>query len=202
MGAGGEPSGRIKGAAVRQILLWMQEHEPAERMQRLARSLETDGERIHRELPALGILSSRWYPASMFHGFCDEIVRDLGREGARRLAREGGTEALERSFTLVHRMLLRRVASPKLHRALAPRLWGAHFDTGRVEVELLEPGRSIVRYTDWTSHHPFICDLCTFSDLIIYGAMGLDGVEVAQLTCVDEGDADCAHSVTWATAPS
>jgi hypothetical protein len=121
----------------------------------------------------------------------------MSRPQVQQLARLAGNTALERSLGMFHRMLLRRIASPELHRKFAQRLWSAHFDTGRVDVELPAEGRAIVRYSEWTSHHRFICDMCTASDLVIYGAMGLRDVEVRQLRCIDDGDADCAHLVTW-----
>lgn len=191
------PSGRIKGAAVREMLLWLEEHLEPERVGRLALMLTERDESANPDLPALGILSSRWYPAPLLHDFCDELIEGLTRDQARRLAYDGGVQALERSFTRFHRMLLRRIASPKLHRTMAQRLWRSHFDTGEVVVDLPAPRRSIVRYSQWTSHHRFICDMCTASDRIIYGAMGLKNVRVRQLSCVDQGADECAHMVTW-----
>ncbi|NOY90619.1 MAG: hypothetical protein GXP55_05360 [Deltaproteobacteria bacterium] len=191
-------TGRVKGGAVRQMLLWLEKEFDEARLSNLRRALEGHGhEDLNADLPAFGILSSRWYSASLFRAFCDELIRKLTRQEAQRLAKTAGNAALERSLGMFHRMLLRRIASPELHRRFAQRLWNAHFDTGRVDVELPAPGRSIVRYRQWTSHHRFMCDMCTASDIVIYGAMGLRDVEVKQLSCIDDGDDDCAHLVTW-----
>ena len=53
-------------------------------------------------------------------------------------------------------------------------------------------------YTHWGGHYRFACDMCTASDLVIYGAMGLRGVQVSQVRCVSDGDVDCTHAVSWA----
>jgi len=189
--------GKIKGGAVRQMLLWLEQELDDTRLERLRVALDGHDEDLNADLPAFGILSSRWYPGTLFHAFCEGLIAGLNRDEVEELARTAGNTALERSLGKFHRILLRRIASPELHRKFAQRLWSAHFDTGTVDVELPAPGQAIVRYTHWTSHHRFFCDMCTASDLVIYGAMGLKNVEVSQLRCIDDGDDDCAHRVTW-----
>jgi len=189
--------GKIKGGAVRQMLIWLEQELDAKRSERLRDALDGQDEDLNGDLPAFGILSSRWYPGTLFHAFCDELIAGMKRHEVQDLARTAGNTALERSLGMFHRILLRRIASPDLHRKFAQRLWSAHFDTGKVDVELPTQGQAIVRYSEWTSHHRFICDMCTASDLVIYGAMGLKNVEVSQLRCIDDGDADCAHRVSW-----
>ncbi len=190
-------SGNIKGAAIREALIWLEERLPASKLDRLAEVGRAQGIECHRDLPALGIHSSRWYPAAAMHAVCDELTAGLSRVEARDLAYAASVGALEHSFNRFLRFVLRRMGSPQLHPRFAQRLFGWHFDTGRIEVELVHGKKSIVRFSDWGSHHPFICDMSTASDKVIYGALGLANVECRQISCVAQGGADCSHSVTW-----
>lgn len=191
-------SGNIKGAALREALVWLEGRLPASKMERLAEVGRAHGLECNRDLPAIGILSNRWYEASAIHALCDELVEGLSRTEARDLAYEASVGALEHSFNRFLRFVLKRMGSPQLHPRFAQRLWGWHFDTGTITVELIDPKKSIVRFgADWTSHHPFICDMSTASDKVIYGAIGLSNVQCKQLSCVSHGGSHCSHSVSW-----
>jgi hypothetical protein len=189
--------GLIKGAAVRQMFIWLEEELGQARVMEIVDELDHD-DLLNTDLPAFGVLSSRWYDADLMHALCSSITRGLDREAARDLAYRGAQQALSVTFGGVQRALMKRIASPALHQLLCNRLWRFHFDSGTVSVDLPEPKTSVVSYIGWATHNSFICDFCTASDVIIYGAMGLEDVAVSQLRCIDEGAADCAHLITWA----
>jgi hypothetical protein len=61
--------GKIKGGAVRQMLLWLEQELDDARSARLRTALDGQDEDLNADLPAFGILSSRWYPGTFFHAF-------------------------------------------------------------------------------------------------------------------------------------
>ena len=192
-------AGRIKGAALRETVLWLEKELGPARVRDAAQAMGSFRDAMSASLPALGVLSSQWYDGALVHGLFDAMFRGLTRAEISSLAYRATPVAVGASLGKFQRALLRRIASPALHRAFAQRLWDQHFDTGAVRVELPREGASIVRFSSWTTHHPFICDLCSASDIVIYEAMGLPNVRVRQLSCVDDKKSDCSHEVTWSS---
>ncbi len=194
----GYAGGRIKGAAVREFAIWMRgrlgEARSREIVARLPPELRAV---IDPNSEAFGILASAWYSGDATNALLDLAVEGLSRAETQRFAEEGVTAALNVTLRGVHRALLRLVMSPSLHRRFAQRLWDAHFDGGRVVVTELSPTSAEVAYFDWPAHHPVLCEMCTASDLVIYGAMGLKDVRSVGTACVDLGDDRCAHVVSW-----
>ena len=54
-----------------------------------------------------------------------------------------------------------------------------------------------IAYRKWRSHHPSLCRITTASDLVVFPLMGLRDVHVSQLSCIANGDGECAHLVEW-----
>jgi hypothetical protein len=188
----------VKGAAVREMIVWLRGRLGAEQMRQAFASLPPAlSESFDIDQESFGILPHAWYPAEATNAFMAALTQGMPRSVAQKLAYEGSQAALTVTLSGVHRAVLRMIGSPELHARLASTLWNVHFSTGRVHVERVGKTQVHVIYSDWHGHGRFACDMCTASDLVIYGAMGLRDVGVHQLRCVDDGAADCAHAVTW-----
>jgi len=194
----GHPGGRIKGAALREFAIWMRRELGPD----VAREVVADLPEAYRagidvDSEAFGLLASAWYAGEFTYALMERVVRDMSRGEMQSFAHAGSVAALSVTLRGVHRALLRMVMSPDLHRRFAQRLWDAHFDGGRVVVTPVEPQCVEIAYWDWSAHHPMVCEMCTASDLVIYGAMGLRDVTSVTIACVSQGDERCAHLVRW-----
>lgn len=191
-------SGRIKGAAFREYMGWLRARiGDAELVRVVGRMPKEHASIFTLGHPQLGVLSGSWYEGASVHAFLDELSRGRSDDEVARLARDGAVAALEATLTGVHKALLRVVGSPELHARFSQRLWNTYYEEGLVRSVRVAPRRQRIAYGAWRSHHPFLCQLTTSSDLVVFSLMGLQDVRVAQDTCIDRGDPDCAHFVDW-----
>jgi hypothetical protein len=192
--------GQIRGSALRQVLIWLQERLGERRLAEVARRANERSQPIFTVgRPGLGLRASGWYPAAPVHRLCDEIVGEMDREKARRLAQTAAVAAVSLTFTTFHGLLLRNFVTPALHRRFAQRLWRHYFDHGQVEVELSSSCSVLIRIRDWRAHHPFICDITSAADIPIYRGMGLRDVRIEPRECIADGAPLCAHDVVWSS---
>lgn len=152
---------------------------------------------IDSDSEAFGVLASAWYSGEFTSALMERATQGMSHDEMREFAHRGAIAALNVTLRGVHRALLRMVMSPDLHRRFAQRLWDAHFDGGRVVVTPLDAHSVEVAYWEWPAHHRMLCEMCTASDLVIYGAMGLEDVTSVTTACVSDGAARCAHVVRW-----
>jgi hypothetical protein len=189
---------RIKGAAFREFIAWMGEHEGRDALTELVASMPSRHRAAFRPgEPALGVLASSWYDADAVHAFLDALARGRSKAEVEQLAREGAIAALARTMTGVHKAVLRVVGSPELHARFAQRLWSTYYEDGIVKSVRVGPSRQRISYEKWRSHHALLCQITTASDLVVFPQMGLRGVTVTQETCIERGDFDCGHFVDW-----
>jgi hypothetical protein len=183
---------------MREFVIWMRRELGPARSRAVVEGMPADFRSgLDPDADAFGLLASAWYSGEFTASFLESCVRGMGRAEMQRFAHAGSVAALNVTLRGVHRALLRMVMSPDLHRRFAQRLWDGHFDGGRVVVTPAG-GRCVeVAYWDWPAHHRVLCEMCTASDLVIYGAMGLADVTSVTTACVSEGDARCAHLVRW-----
>ena len=147
--------------------------------------------------PTLGILAATWYDAVVVQAFLDGLTVGMPPRERKRLAYAASQGAMSATLGGVHRALLRAAGTPDLHARFAQRLWDTYYSDGKVGVRRVGPTESRVAHVNWSAHHPFLCDVTAASDLVIYAAMGLRNVTVDQVSCVTNGDGDCAHVVRW-----
>lgn len=102
--------GHVKGAAVREFLVWYEERygraalvSVYDRMPSLARVA------FDPRAPALGLLPATWYPSPAFHGLFDAMMagRSAGERSA--LVRAGARATMERLLSGVYRVLFNLV---------------------------------------------------------------------------------------------
>ena len=191
--------GNIKGAAFREFVLWWErEHGPEALLTALSR---IDGSLVTRYLsadrPALGILASVWYPAELPHQMLDGLIGEVSRPELWKIAENGAIAVMSATLKGVYKTAFGLLATPKRYPKYIQRIWNMHYDSGTVIMEEPEPGQHLNRFSDWRSHHRFICALNVASALPIYRAMNVGSVEYEPLCCVSDGARECQSLVRW-----
>lgn len=194
----GQRGGRIKGAAVREFVIWYGERIGAPEV--ASRVLAIPAERrgpIDPYSRSLGLLASSWYPAETVHALLDVLTGGLSPEERHELAMEASAAVMTATLRGVYRLLFRAMATPSRYAAHAGRLWTAYYDSGVFRVEMASPTEARSSIATWTAHHPFICLLNWGAATQIYRAMGCADVHTDRLSCVDEGAATCSFVTRW-----
>lgn len=191
--------GRIKGAALREFLEWYRTAFGEGDMRRRLAETPTLASlpNLDMGIAGCGVLASGWYDADDIHLLLDGIVRGRTETEIQQIVNSGTEAALTRTLTGLHRTLMRVVGSPPLHARFSQRLWSTYYDTGRVQSVCVNQHTQSITYTGWTSHHPVLCAMTTASDAVIFPLMGLSGVTVSAVSCVNDGAPGCTHLVEW-----
>lgn len=190
--------GRIKGAAFREFLRWLESDFGKERVVAVARALpeETLGV-LDPEGEALGVLSASWYPAAAVHALLDGLVGDLDAAERDRIAGEGARAVMRTTLRGVYKLLFDWMATPKRYAKFSGKLWGSYYDSGEFDVAMPDATTAVCTIRDWRGHHGFICDLNREAAAAIYEAMGCRDVRVQRVECVDRGDPHCRFVTRW-----
>lgn len=192
------PKGRIKGAVIREFVLWHEERFGRERLSLAVRELMSRyPEALEPSREAYGLLASVWYPAPLVHSLLDRLTEGATDAELTRIAEDAANVIMGRTLRGVYRTLFTMVASPDRFQRFGHSLWGQHYDTGRNEIERCDATTHRVRYLDWQGHHPFICRMNMASSLPIYEAMGCRDVRYAIQGCVSRGAPHCENVVRW-----
>lgn len=197
--AGVASSGRIKGAAFKEFLLWYGRTEGQARLDaHLAACPAALREQLTAGKPDLDVLASRWYEATLIHTLLDEIARGRSRLELRQLATEGSQAVMDATLRGLYRVLFQWMATPERYARYASKLWAAYYDSGELSLQPEASGlgaTSVVRH--WQSHHPLICELNRGASVAIYTAMGLSDVSCDRVACVSEGASECRFVTRW-----
>jgi len=181
----------MKGAAMREMLLWHDGRYGHEATVRLAEKVPPHLARmIDPTQPALGILASTWYPVSLSHPMLDRVIEDRGDEG-RELAREANRDVVPRMIRGVYKILFDVAASPELYARHVGRLWRRLHSTGDRSMVIRGPGEALSTVESWRGHHPFVCWSTVYTMAYVFEAMGYRRWSVERLACVGHGAARC-----------
>jgi len=191
--------GRIKGAALRQFLVWYQnevgERAFAERFADLPSELAVE---LDREAEALGIVASHWYDCRLIHGILDALTANLSEEQRYALTTEGSQAVMDATLHGLYRSLFEWMANPKRYARHGSKIWSTYYDSGEFSIESDQAARrAICTIRDWTSHHPVLCDMNRGASTAIYRAMGLPDAQCVREACVDRGASECRFVTTW-----
>jgi hypothetical protein len=195
-----DPRGHLKGVVFREFVAWFEAahgHTEALRIYQnvpsaVAVRLEVDATR-----PAWGILPSRWYEARDVHVLLDLMLDGRSESERGRLVDEGADAVIEKMLTGVYRTFFKLLVTPNRYAKYAQNLWSLNFDTGRLEVEIVNPRRSESQIVDWAGHHPFLCDVMVRAGTAIFSAMGCKDVVGVRTRCVSHGATACTRVFTW-----
>jgi len=190
--------GRIKGAAFREFVAWVEQDRGAEALGRLAASLPADvSHHFVVSRPALGLLPATWYAAEVVHAFLDALTDGASEPELARMAREGAEFTMERNLRGVYRSLFGLFVSPRIYAMGVQQLWNLHYDSGRVVIVEPSPNTHRAAIHGWRGHHPFACRLNMEAAFPLYGAMKCRDVTVRREACVSNGDTACGWVITW-----
>jgi hypothetical protein len=192
------PRGRIKGAAFREFLLWYEIRFAASA---LATALEGIAPRFRVMLdpdkPAFGVKRGDWYPAAMVHALINGLLDGMSPEERSTLARESGELVTQQTIEGAFRSLFQLIATPERCARHAQRMWRAYYESGTSTVTRVSDTCYTQRVTGWAEHHPFICEMHVAAAVVLYRAMGCQGVRARRIACVSAGATACTSEVTW-----
>ncbi len=196
--------GKVKGAAVRAFLTWYHDQFGRAGVEALLKHVPDDVKSdFDVAQPDLGILTSGWYSAKFIHAYCDALTRVHDRIELDKILRQGVVATMEKNLQSVYkRFFLRVLMSPERYVKYCQSLWGMHFDNGTLDVRAEGTCALRWRIHDWRSHHRILCQMVTYSEPAVFGAMGCKRVTSVEKGCVTLGDDRCEHVIRWSNAAS
>ena len=194
--------GNVKGAVLREFVLFCEQHDDRERLKRALDALhEAYPQDVDPKRSGGGFLASRWYPAELVHVLVDEVIKGRSQAEQDALAQRAASAIMGRTLSGVYRFLFSTFATPDLYARHVNKLWSLHYDNGQVQIDNKprEGMRNVAsqRVVRWISHHPFVCKLNAAAAIPIYEALGGRDVRYESIACVSEGDMHCEWLVHW-----
>lgn len=194
--------GNVKGAVLREFVLFCEQHDDRERLKRALDALrEAYPQDVDATRSGGGFLASRWYPAALVHVLVDEVTRGRSEPAQDALAQRAAKVIMGRTLSGVYRFLFSTFATPDLYARHVNKLWSLHYDNGQVQIDSRprEGMRNVAqqRIVRWISHHPFVCKLNAAAAVPIYEALGGHDVRYETIACVSWGDTNCEWLVHW-----
>jgi hypothetical protein len=189
----------IKGAVLREYLLWYERRVGAMKVAEVAAGLPPElADTVKTSMPALGLLASTWYPVGLSHYFLDRmlVIEGCGDEG-RELAREANRELVPKMIRGVYKVLYRTVASPELYARHVGRHWRKLHSTGDRAFVVRGPGEGFSLVANWEGHHPALCWITIYTMVSLFEMMGYEHVAAERTRCVSHGGEDCATVLRW-----
>jgi len=193
------PSGRIKGAALRQFLIWHREQLGENAFRDRFATLAPDlAKELTPGVEALGILASHWYECRLIHGILEALTRGMSEEETLALTTEGSQAVMNHTLRGVYRSLFEWMANPKRYARHGGKIWSTYYDSGDFEVQSSDEEHSATcTIRNWSSHHPILCDMNRGASTAIYRAMGLPTANCLREACVTRGADECRFVTTW-----
>jgi hypothetical protein len=194
----GEP--RVKGAAIREFLLWYDEQYGHEATLRLAEAIPPSYEGlISPSEPALGVLGASWYPSALVAPMLDSLAATT-KDGGRQFALEANRAVVPRMIRGVYRVLFDVVATPERYAQHVGRLWRRLHTTGDRRMRIVAPGEAFSTVESWPGHHPLLCWITIYTMAFLFEAMGYTQWSVDRIACVSDGAARCATTLRYRKA--
>jgi len=182
---------QIKGAAIREFLLWHAGKFGHDQTAQLVVGLPAAlAAMVDPSQPALGILGASWYPATLVHPMLDRMAERAGHEG-KELARDANREVVPRMIRGIYRVMFRAAATPELYARHVQRLWRRLHSTGERSIVLRAPGEAFSVVEQWPAHHPVLCWVTIYTMAYVFEAMGYRHWTVDRIACVSHGAGRC-----------
>jgi hypothetical protein len=194
----GEP--RIKGAVLREFLLWYERRvEGTTHVATVTSTFPPEiAALVKPSMPAMGILASTWYPVALSHLFLDAMLAIEGcRDEGRDLAREANQDLVPKMIRGVYKVLYRTVASPELYARHVGRHWHKLHSSGERSFVIRAPGEGYSVVANWPGHHPTLCWITIYTMVSLFEMMGYEHVAAERTRCVSHGGVDCATVLRW-----
>jgi len=181
----------VKGSALASRILWVSLNHGKSGVARLAAAVGPD----LRALIEGRVTRSAWYPFERFVELNEQIDRMFGA-GDLALVKELGRYGADANLTTIYRLFY-KVGTVQWLLARASRLWGLHYDAGRLIVRA--PGGREVEFeiVDYDTPHPTHClSVGGWIERSVELSGGKD-VQLEELACRARGDDRCRMRVRW-----
>ena len=180
-----------KGSAFQSRIRWIKFNHGEAGLERVCAAATPELAAILRQ----GAVMAAWYPFELFVELNQRIDAIFGK-GDLALVTQLGRDGADANLTTIYRLFF-KVGTVKWIMARAARLWGMHYDSGRMIVQQA-PGNEVeLRIVDFESPHRVHC-------LAVQGwaerSVELSGgknVVLEELTCRASGDTTCRFRITW-----
>jgi len=175
----------IKGLVFREFVRWYEQTRGRDATLRAYSSL-SEPLRAHLDpgRECFGILAGSWYPVDIVGGMLESITWGLTLEQRSALLRSGVAHSVGVTLTGVYKVLFRTLVTPERHAKYAQKIWDNYYNTGTVRGRMLAENRSEQWVTDWSGHHPLLCELSIWSLTVFHEHMGCTNVKVSRSACV------------------
>lgn len=191
-------AGMIKGAAMREILRWHERNGGREQLEAIGRGLPAELRAlVDPGAEALGVLPNRWYPAPLAHAVLDGLFAGLSREKRTERMREAAHAAIRVMGRGVYKLVLERLATPRVLASNIQRLWGLLYDDGERSFTLRDDAGAESITRDWSGHALVLCELMTENTAAVLETMGRTNVRIERVECVAHGAPQCVTRFRW-----
>jgi len=181
----------VKGSAFASRIKWTKFNHGEEGLSRLQTTASPDLGKILQD----GAVMSSWYPFELFVEI-NELIDSTFGKGDYTLVKGLGRHGADANLTTIYRLFY-KVGTVKWILARAARLWGMHYDTGRLLVTQAPGNEAELRIEGFEPPHRVHC-------LSVQGwaerSVELSGgrnVALDELTCRASGDDTCRFRITW-----
>jgi hypothetical protein len=196
--SGEQVGGNVKGAAFREVIIWLEKHVGHDALlPGYERLLPQHQEMLDPRAPAMGIVSSYWYPYVVAVELMQAAVDARPPEERNNLIRESVRYSMDRTFKGIYRMLFQLMVNPSRAARYIQRMWDLHYDNGKVTWVVIHQGEMRAEMRDWAGHTADGCEMLRQIEMYFLELMGCEGVDSVRTTCVARGEPSCASIVTW-----
>ena len=193
------PLGHMKGAAVRELVLWYAKEFDASTLRAVVRALpvEFDAD-LNADIDGFGILANRWYDVRVVHLLLDAILANHPPSQRDELLKRMMRKTLESSARGVYAFAMRQIVTPAFYARHIGRLWHLLNDTGERSIELLSGSQALSKTWSWAGHHPQLCRLNQHTMAAILEMADCKEVSFTKQRCVSEdGGRECIYAFDW-----
>ena len=181
----------VKGSALVSRLLWVSLNHGEAGIERLADASSA----ILRAVVRQGAARATWYQFELFVELNEKIDQLFGK-GDLALVKELGRYGADANLTTIYRLFY-KVGTVQWILSRASRLWGMHYDAGRMIVRA-GGGREVeLEIMDYDTPHRVHCTSVEGWIERSVELSGGDEVALDELDCRARGDARCRMRVRW-----
>ncbi len=181
----------VKGSSFASRILWVRLNQGEGGLKKLRARVSPELAKIVEN----GAVMSKWYPFEHFIELNQAIDSTFGK-GDLALVKKIGRHGADANLTTIYRLFY-KVGTVKWIIARASRLWGMHYDSGRLEVDRF-PGKEVsLRIVDFDTPHRIHC-------IAVQGwaerSVELSGgkqVAIDEVSCRADGADQCELRGTW-----
>jgi hypothetical protein len=193
------PEPMIKGAVMRDFVVWYGDRYGASALKRMGERLPEDiRAMLDLDNPTFRLLGSLWYPARIVHAFLEALAQGRTPDEVNRLLHDANRNFIKTGARQsVYRFLLERLVTPEIYGVCVPRFWKQLHSTGDRRVKIVRRGFAESTVANWPGHHPLLCTMTIETMCAVFETMGCKNVSWERVSCVSDGASECKTLVSW-----